>query len=170
MNLIISTIYHKDLIHNEVVSEQVQHDLTHSLKKSLIFFLDASAKSAVSSEFTLKLLSIVFGFCIMIENSSETCAQKELYIVSNEVFTNYLVFLRDILDHEPFNKLHINLLLSYLKFLAPLLNNPMLSDRVTLIPILINILQLTKGNLLFYESNQTNNEVNSRLVECVLQF
>ena len=95
----------------------------------------------------------------MVENSSETLAQKDLYYVSNKVFTNYLVFLRDRLNFEPFNKLHINLLLSYLKFLRPILNNQMLSDRLTLIPILINILQLAKGNLLFYESSEKNYEL-----------
>ena len=114
-------MYHKDSMHNELVIEKFQIELIESLKKSLIFLLETSStNSSLSSE----LLNIVFEFCIKIENSTSIYSNNnigltELNAVTNQVFTNFLVFLGgDVLNVDPINKMHINLLVNYVKFLT----------------------------------------------------
>ncbi len=142
------------------IGDQFQNKLTHSLITSLIFLLKVNS---VSSELTIKLLNIVFEFCIIIENSLDTSVQKELYSVSNDRFANYLVFLIDRSNLEELNTLQMILLINYLRFLQSLLNNKNLSNRLVLIPILINILQLAKSNMEFYQFVNKKDELNLRL-------
>lgn len=130
--------------------------LIESLNKSLICLLKSSSTKS-SNEFKLKLLNIVFNFCIHIDNSVtdlQGCrrALQELYDISVKLFENFLNILSDHLKSNTLDLLHINLLMSYVNFLTPLLNNQLAAGNENqlknLILILVNVLQLAKEHML----------------------